>query len=566
MKATKRSIWLSVFLMALVPPLAAQESGAGDLASEAGTEGANSEPAPHPTFDPGTVEDRAALFDFLVESTLEWDAFASLPHHPAYRAHPAGIDVVAEMERYRDELLAADTDEKLWFVLHKLSNARRDRHLTVAETEGGLVVPDSLRRSERAPVAFSVDYGDLDDRFFFVEDVGAGLDALVDGPAPAPGDRVREVNGRAATEWVEAMRPYQRYSTENGLWIVLAGEINRIRDRLPHSEFYGETLALELERSDGSRYEVEIPYLDPGEIEWEGHAERHYPGFSRVAELDGWETYHLYLPDDEDLPLILLQWHRFDRDLPDAMDALMEYAVEHDLLDRHVIVDATHSGGGSRGSYAVRRLQPEPHRGTFGNLKVSPAMERWVENRIEGLRSGRIDPASEDDGSWKLEWLEEDVLNAIREGRHYTNDVPFKGAHAPKWADGIIEPHDIHFRGGLTVWLSPRGGSHLDQFAAQVVDNRLGHLMGMPTGGFSNTWQTTEVLRFPTTGEPIVTYQWSLGHSIRPNRELLQYNPAEPHEYIPQTRDNHFDYPARMLARTLERLELPVPDRAAAGR
>ncbi len=515
------------------------------------------------TFDPGSEADREALFEFLLESTMEWDAFASLPHHPAHREHPAGIDVPQEMERYRQELIEADTDEKMWFVLHKISNARRDRHLRVQTVEGGLQVPDSLEVNVRAPIRFTVDYGDLDHRFFFVEDLGEELEDVVEGRTPELGDRVVAINDRTAEAYVEAMRPYQRYSTENGLWLGLAGEITRTRDYVPHSEFFDpalEVLRLELEGSDGDRYQVAVPYMGAGEIRWEGHAERHYPGFSLVPGMDGYETYDLYLPDDDTLPLVLLQWHRFDRDLPEAMDTLMEYAVEHDLLDRHVIVDATRSGGGSRGSYALRRLQPEAHRGTFGNLKVSPAMERWVEDRIERFHRGEVDPATEDDGTWQLEWLEEDVRKAIAEGRYYTNDVPFKGAHAPKWADGIIEPADVHFTGGLTVWLSPHGGSHLDQFAAQVVDNDVAHLMGMSTGGFSNTWQTTETLRFPTTDRPIVTYQWSLGHSIRPNREILQYNPAEPHEYIPQTRDNHFEYHAVLLDRTLERLELPAAD------
>ncbi len=79
--------------------------------------------------------------------------------------------------------------------------------------------------------------------------------------------------------------------------------------------------------------------------------------------------------------------------------------------------------------------------------------------------------------------------------------------------------------------------------------------MGMPTGGFSNSWQTSETLKFPTTGKPIVDYQWSMGHSIRPNDEILQYNPAQPHEYIPVTKDNYFNYYPMMLDKTLERLE-----------
>lgn len=55
-------------------------------------------------------------------------------------------------------------------------------------------------------------------------------------------------------------------------------------------------------------------------------------------------------------------------------------------------------------------------------------------------------------------------------------------------------------------------------------------------------------------GRPIVRYQWSLGHSLRPNGEILQYNPAQVHESILQTRDNYFDYHAMLLRRTLDRL------------
>lgn len=512
------------------------------------------------TFDPGTVADRQALYDFLVRSTLEWDAFASLPDHPFYRTHPEGIDVAEEMARHRQQLLDADTDEKMWFALWALSNARRDRHLRVDLTDGGLVLPAHLSRRVEAPIRFEVDFADLEDRFFFVADVGAGIGEVAGGQVPTVGDRLLAVNGRTASEYIDAIRPYQRYSSENGFWWRLAEEINGTRDYVPHHEFYGEALTLELERRDGARYRIEVPYLEPDDIVWEGHGARRYPGFSRVDGLSGHETYDLYVPDDGRTPVVILQWHGFQADLPEAMDALMEYAEENGILDHHVIVDATFSGGGSRGAYAVQRLQPRPFRTTFGNLKVSEATERWVENRIRGLRRNPATATETvDGGNWLLEWLEEDVRTAIHEGQRYTNAVPFKGAHLPKWADGIIDPAPVHFTGGLTVWLSARGGSHLDQFAAQVVDNDLAHVMGMPSGGYSNTWQTTEVLRFPTTGQPIVRYQWSLGHSLRPNGEILQYNPAQPHEYIPHTRDNYLDHHAMLLARTLERLGIGRP-------
>jgi hypothetical protein len=532
------TVSLACLLGVTTGPLASQGSGS-DLA-----------------FDPGTPADRAALFDFLVESTMEWDAFASLPNHPYYQAHPKGINVREKMYRYRDELIAADTDEKLWYALWKISNARKDTHLRVVETDGGLVVPDSLQRHVHAPVQFAVDYSDMEDRFFFVADLGSDIERQADGPPPALGDRVVGINGREADAYVEAIRPYYRYSTENNFWWRLANDLNRTRDFVPRGEFHGESFRLVMERPDGTRYETVLPYLRSAEIDWQGHAEREYPGFRRIAEMSGSETFDLYLPEG-DLPVVLLQWHGFRPDLPEAMDALMAYAEANGLLDHHVILDATRSGGGSRGAYAVQRIQPRPFRTTFGNLMVSEAMERWVENRI---RSIRANPASAretvDGGNWLLEWLEDDVQRAIAAGNRYTNDVPFKGAHAPKWADGILDPAPVHFRGELTVWMSSHSGSHKDQFASQIADNDLGHMMGMPAGGFSNTWQTTEVLRFPTTGQPIVEYMWSMGHSIRPNREILQYNPAPVDEYIPQTRDNYFEYHPELLRRTLERLGL----------
>lgn len=532
---------------------------AGLVSAGCESEGLSGEPDTAERFDAGTVADREALYDFLVEATMEWDAFASLPNHPYYKRHPKGLDVAEEMEEYREELLAADTDEKMWFVLHKISNIRKDRHLQVTPVEGGLVVPDSLQVELEAPLVFKVDYSDLNDRFFFIADRGIGIEEIVQNRTPELGDRLRSVNGRTVEEYIEAIRPYQRYSSENHFWWHVGAEITRTSSHLPHSDFYDsdlEGVKLGLETVGGEEYEIDLPYSDPSDIQWEGHAAREYPGFALVPGMDEFETFDLHRPDDPGLSMILLDWHGFRPDILEAVDALMEYAQTEGILDHHVIVDATRSRGGGRGSYAVQRLQSQPHRGTFGNLKVSEAMERWVDDRLEEFRTGEADPASVDDGSWKRDWLETDVRRAIEEGRRYTNDVPFKGAHLPRWADGIIDPAPVHFRGELTVWLGPRGGSHLDQFAAQVVDNDLGHVMGMSAGGFSNTWQATETLRFPTTGQPIVTYQWSLGHSIRPNREILQYNPAEVHEYVPQTRDNYFEYHAQLLERTLERLGL----------
>lgn len=521
-------------------------------------------------FDPGTPADREALFEYLLEATMERDAFASLGDHPCFDEHPTGVDMRAEMEQYRSEVINADTDAKLWFALQKLSNARRDRHMAISEIESGLTLPQELTEDRKAPIEFAVDYGDPEQWRFFVGDRGAQLSEVSDGPAPSIGDLLVSINGLSPTEYVEAIRPYTRYSTEHAFWWTVASKlssrVDMYYDQINHLDELDlapnvmEELTLELRTPDEASYSVTIPYTDPDDIEWEGVGEPVYPGFSAQGHTD-FDTYRdIYLPEN-DVSLVLLDWNGFKRDLPEAMDHLMDWAAEKDLLDSHVIVDATRSGGGSRGSYAVQRFQPEPHRGTFGNLKVSDAMAEWVEERIEGIESGEANPAVVDDGTWQREWLETDVQRAIEHDRYYTNAVPFKGAHAPKWADGIIEPADQHFRGGLTVWLSPYGGSHLDQFAAQVVDNDIGHIVGMPAGGYSSTWSWSETLRFPTTNRPIVTYRWSMGRSIRPNGETLQYNPAQPHEYVPQTRENYERYHEELLDRTIDRIGVSHPAR-----
>ena len=91
-----------------------------------------------------------------------------------------------------------------------------------------------------------------------------------------------------------------------------------------------------------------------------------------------------------------------------------------------------------------------------------------------GLSTTKAVPSPSDDGSWLMDWLETDVLAGLDSGDAYTNDVPFKSAHAPKDSDGILEPAPVHFRGPLVLISGPSGGSHLDQFVSIVVDNGLG--------------------------------------------------------------------------------------------
>jgi hypothetical protein len=205
----------------------------------------------------------------------------------------------------------------------------------------------------------------------------------------------------------------------------------------------------------------------------------------------------------------------------------------------------------------VRRLSPKPFKTTFGNLRLSDAGVSFVEQAKEAtgqlLDSGVQE--ADDNGRWLLDWLETDVSAAIADGRDYTDDVPFKLAHAPRDSDGVLQPAPVHFTGRLVVLLGPDGGSHLDQFAAIVADNDLGPIVGMPAGGYSNTWEWEEVLIMPGTDRPVAEFMWSIGHTIRPNGEISEGNPAPVDEWVPLTRANAAEYYPTLLSRALELLE-----------
>jgi hypothetical protein len=218
------------------------------------------------------------------------------------------------------------------------------------------------------------------------------------------------------------------------------------------------------------------------------------------------------------------------------------------VLDHDVIFDGTASSGGGRGVYAIQRLSPKPFKLTFGNLRISDITKEFAADRIARIERRQVSTGGTE-GEWLKEWLSDDVMKGIEAGQAYTNNVPFKLAYLPKWSDGIVEPAPVHFKGRMVCLLGPYGGSHLDQFAATVVDNDLCHTIGMPTGGYSNTWEWEEVLRFPTSGKPVVEYMWNIGDTIRAGGEILEGNPAQVKELVPLTAKNSKEYHELLLDR-----------------
>ena len=284
---------------------------------------------------------------------------------------------------------------------------------------------------------------------------------------------------------------------------------------------------------------------------WSGLSEPRYPGTRNALSTP---TYDFLVPVDPAGHVVLV-WYGFRETMVADVDRLVEYAAANDLLDHTLVMDVTRSRGGSLGPYAMQRLQPRPFRTTFGNLRLSDVIQPFIdEKRAEAAEEGAMDsgvPEVIDDGTWLLDWLEADVAPALARGDAYSNSVPFKSAHAPRDSDGILEPAPVHFRGPIAIISGPSGGSHLDQFVSIISDNGLGPVVGMQPGGYSNTWEWEETLTLEPGGQPLVGFMWNIGHTLRPNGEILEGNPVEVDEWIPLTADNVADYYGILLDRAL---------------
>ena len=158
------------------------------------------------------------------------------------------------------------------------------------------------------------------------------------------------------------------------------------------------------------------------------------------------------------------------------------------------------------------------------------------------------------DATWFIDWLREDVTKAIQEKRDYTPAVPFKLSALEKDSNGILAPANQRFRGKLVCLIGPLGRSQVDQFAAMVIDNNLGHTIGMSTAGTSNTWELKQTLHLGRDPMPLATFMWTIGHTIRPNDEVLEGNPAIPAEFVPLTRENYRSYNGTLLQHALRYL------------
>ena len=477
------------------------------------------------------------LFDEIIEKTERREAFSEV------KEETQSYSALGAMKDLRSEFVAAKTEADLFFALVKLSNARRDRHLSVNPVDGGLAVPEMPNLV--APVLVLPDFSDLNDPQFFVARVGMDLSS------PEPGDRIVGVNGRTTTEYVEEFTQWIRHSTPYGLYWHMARELPMMVRGVPPN-LYSDALNLTLEDAAGDHYEVSLPYGDP-----DTHTvgpEPEYPGFETVLER---ENFRVHVNEDE--RIVLLQWFDFEFSLiQDVMD-LMELAERDELLDFDMVIDVRGSSGGSHGAYAIQRLVDRAFRTTYGNVRLSDAGEALIE-RFQNME---IDESAPDifglnlSRSWLRDWARTDAAEAILRGDDYTPPTPFKLAHLPRDSGGILQPAPVHFQGRVAIIAGPHGGSHLDQFVSMFADNDLAPVVGMPAGGYSNTWEHEEVLTFPGTDRPVAEFMWNIGHTLRPNTEILEGNPVVPDVYLPLTRANFETYDQELLELALDAIRDP---------
>ena len=492
----------------------------------------------------GTRADREALFNYLYEKTLERESVSP------FKVKAFGLDLSKDLLAMKDEIIGATSDEALYFALVKFSNIRKNRHLSVRPLEEGLKLE---RRRGVAPIRFHPDFSKEGAYFMFVSDLGTNIGQYTGKNVPGIGDRLIAVNGIPFKQYFESIEPYQRYSTVNNLWIRVGHILSEKNETFLPAGFYKEDFEVTLQPEKGRKYTISLPYLEEEAIKWQSSGKKKYPGFKKVMEK---VCFHLYLPTDPANKTILLWWYGFRGSIQEDMEDLMTYAQENDLLDHHVIVDLTESRGGSRGAVMIRRLSSRSYKTTFGNLKISDITDDFIANMTTSFMAKNINDhgarENDDDGRWLMDWLHTDVLNALAAGQEYSNDVPFKCAHAPKYSDGIIHPAKVHFKGKMVCLSGPWGGSHLDQFSSIVRDNYLAYTIGMPTGGYSNTWEWTEKLKFPTSNQYVSTFMWDIGHTIRPNGQILEGNPAAVNEFVPVTKANFAEYKALLLNRAMD--------------
>ena len=474
------------------------------------------------------VLENKAIFDYIRRKTIEREAF-SPPKNAAL-----GLDYEAQSAQLEPDFVNATTDKELFDAIRLMSTIRADRHVKLLdETDDGKVARLWFdHRDLEAPIEFQADFSDPNRYQFFVSNLAEG-DWWQSDKTPTVGERLLSINGIPIDEYAARLVRYLRYSTRGKAAVQAAKRLSQDRSpEFPAELYSGDLVTYEFQRTGGTRYMVTLPYVDEDRLNWTAPPVRTFPGFEPTPVLE--KTNYALHRHAGDKPVLLLRWLDFEDPLVREMEELLDYAQTQNILHYDIIIDATDSSGGSGAPDVLRRLSSKPFKTTFGNVRISDISARFAQTRNSDVER----------------W----ILDAETAGRPYTENAPFKLRYFAAHEDGIMQPAPRTFSGRLVFMCYPDAGSQLDQMAAMFIDNDMGYSLGMPCAGHSNTWEWEEMLQSPTDGRSLVGFMWTIGHTIRPNGEVLEGNPPAPDDFVPLTAENYPGYYDRLVERALTHL------------
>ena len=475
----------------------------------------------------GTPEQRVELFQELVAKIETRE-----PHLPL-KEQRFGFEIAPALLDVEDDFYYADTPRALWYALARLAGTRRDRRLHVRGMREGLVPPASLGD---APVRLAPDFTNPDEpRFFVVRVAELGIER--EAGEVLPGDVLLEVQGQDPAEHMALAAPYLPHSTPEALWWAYAEELGNPR-RLP-SDLRGAIAHFRFKGRGRPSVEVQQAWGLGQRERWDAWNRRQLTGY--IVDLER-PSFRLYRPKREERRTLYLEWRRFrwgelERDVP----ALIAHAQERGWLEWDLILDITETATGSDAWYVLRHLTPKPFRVTSDDLRISDASLALAAQSAGATHA----PLAR--------WMREEVPRASEDGLEYAPPIPFR-ARPPLDEDGLLQPAKVHFSGRLVALFGPRSYGASDRLAAMIVDNELGHSIGMAMGGASHSWSWAEPLILPGSGRRLLEFSWSLGRTLRPNGEALEGNPAVPAQLVPLTADNYNGYRGVLVRRALRLL------------
>lgn len=483
--------------------------------------------------DDKNIHSNEDLYKYLTSSIFEREAFS------IKKNQNLNINLEKQFKEYRTSFLQAKTDEELYFEILKLSNIRRDSHLKMK--------PLFLKNytNKVLPVKFAVVFDD-NRPVFIVEQIAEGFSSKF--PDLRVGDELIKVSNTNFDNLLELTKKYIPSSTNNNHYFRLAKYLStNIYNLSKVVDFNNPTFTFKAH--DNSTYSCIFSYENKCDFTFK-EVEK-YNDYDLVLKGNNFNTYVCKKED-----ILLLEWLDFEKDLPDEVDKLMEWAVENSKLKYDLIIDATHSSGGSNSIYALRRLTGKTFKITKGNLKISDITSDFITKKTKGeIDDDEIKYAKRaeiDDGTALRNWLNTQVKDSCNCNAKYSNNVIFKMKY--KTYNDRVYPYETHFEGKIVALFSPRGGSQLDQFASIIRDNQLAYSIGMNTGGYSNTWEWKEQIINPNTGNVLCYFMWNIGHTIRVNGEILEGNPARVDYYFPPTKDIILNYSNLLINESVEYL------------